>query len=26
VDSMMEMLHNMKIPDSMIHKESLIGY
>ncbi|WP_319508700.1 FAD-binding oxidoreductase [uncultured Methanolobus sp.] len=26
VDSMMEMLHNMKIPDSMIYKESLIGY
>ncbi|WP_319509034.1 FAD-binding oxidoreductase [uncultured Methanolobus sp.] len=26
VDSMMEMLHNMNIPDSMIHKESLIGY
>ncbi|WP_340819512.1 FAD-binding oxidoreductase [Methanolobus sp. WCC4] len=26
VDSMLEMLHKMKIPDSMIHKESLIGY
>ncbi len=26
VDSMMEMLHDMKIPDSMINKESLIGY
>ncbi|WP_406670862.1 FAD-binding oxidoreductase [Methanolobus sp. ZRKC4] len=26
VDSMMEMLHDMKIPDSMISKEALIGY
>jgi len=26
VDAMMEMLHSMKIPESRIHKESLIGY
>ncbi|SFM45826.1 ferredoxin--NADP reductase [Methanolobus profundi] len=26
VDSMMDMLHEMKIPDSMIYKESLTGY
>ncbi len=26
VDAMIEMLHNMKIHDNMIHKESLIGY
>ncbi len=26
VDAMIKMLHDMKIPDSMIHKESLIGY
>ncbi len=26
VESMMEMLHDMKIPESMINKESMIGY
>lgn len=26
VDSMVEMLHDMNMPDSMIHKEALIGY